>query len=67
MAAILELALAAIVGMIAIVIFVSVKGALNTAAVSTGALSLINLIDLLLAAGLVVGIVVIAFAFARGR
>lgn len=50
-------AIAAIVGIIGIVIFANIYGALNTSLISTTAKSLLNLVDLLLAAVLVIGIV----------
>lgn len=59
---ILQAAIGAIVGVIGILIFAQVFGALNTAALSTGAVALLNLVDLLLAAVLVVGIVVLGFS-----
>ena len=47
----------AIVGVITILIFAEVYASLNTAQVSTSAINLLNLVDLLLAAILVIGIV----------
>ena len=56
----------AIVGIITIVIFAAVYAGLNTAQVSTSAVALLNLIDLLLASVLVIGIVaVLAFVGRR--
>lgn len=49
----------AIIGIIVIVIFAAIYAGLNTAQVSTSAISLLNLIDLLLAAVLVIGIVAV--------
>lgn len=49
----------AIVGVITIIIFAAVFAGLNTAQVSTSALSLMNLIDLLLAAVLIISIVAV--------
>jgi len=54
--------IAAIVGVIAIIIFANIYDALNTEKISTESVTLLNLIDLLLAAVLVIGIVgVLAF------
>ena len=63
---ILQAAIGAIVGVIGILIFAEVFGALNTAALSTGSVALLNLVDLLLAAVLVVGIVVLGFSRMSG-
>lgn len=49
-------AIAAVIGIIAILIFTTVYSALPLENVSSGALSLLNIVDLLLAASLVVGI-----------
>ena len=54
----------AIVGVITILIFAEVYAGLNTANVSTSAINLLNLVDLLLAAVLVIGIVAV-LAFVR--
>jgi len=59
---ILQAAIGAIVGVIGILIFAQVYGALNTNALSAGAVALLQLVDLLLAAVLVVGIVVLGFS-----
>jgi len=55
----------AIVGVIGIIIFASVYAGLNTASVSTSSVSLLNLVDLLLAAVLVIGIVSVLAFFRR--
>jgi hypothetical protein len=52
-------AVAAIVGIIGIIIFAEVYAGLNTSNVSTSAVSLLNLTDLLLAAVLIIGIVAV--------
>ena len=54
----------AIVGVITILIFAEVYAGLNTANVSGSAINLLNLVDLLLAAVLVIGIVAV-LAFVR--
>lgn len=54
----------AIVGVIGIIIFAEVFAGLNTAQVSTSAINLLNLVDLLLAAVLIIGIVAL-LAFVR--
>jgi len=58
-------AVAAIIGVIGIIIFASVYAGLNTSQVSSSAVSLLNLVDLLLAAVLVIGIVAV-LQFFRG-
>jgi len=50
---------AAIVGVIGIIIYAEVYAGLNTTNVSTSAVSLLNLTDLLLAAVLIIGIVAV--------
>lgn len=50
-------AVGAIIGVIGIIIFAAIYAGLNTTQVSTTAISLLNLIDLLLAAVLIIGIV----------
>lgn len=50
-------AIGAIVGIIGIIIFAEVYAGLNTTQVSTSATNLLDLVDLLLAAVLVIGIV----------
>jgi len=50
------MSMAAIAGVLGILIFANVYNALNTQLVSTGAVSLLALTDLLLAAGLLLGI-----------
>lgn len=57
----------AIVGVIGVIIFASVYDSLNTALVSTGAVNLLNLVDLLLAAVLVIGIVLLLTFVGVGR
>ena len=52
-------AVAAIVGIIGIIIFAEVYAGLNTSNVSSSAVSLLNLTDLLLAAVLIIGIVAV--------
>ncbi len=52
-------AVAAIVGIIGIIIFAEVYAGLNTSNVSGSAVSLLNLTDLLLAAVLIIGIVAV--------
>jgi multisubunit Na+/H+ antiporter MnhG subunit len=60
-------AVAAIIGVIGIIIFASVYASLNTDTVSAGATSLLNLVDLLLAAVLVIGIVGVLAVFGMRR
>lgn len=60
-------AVAAIIGVIGIIIFASVYASLNTDTVSPGATSLLNLVDLLLAAVLVIGIVGVLAVFGMRR
>lgn len=52
-------AISAIVGIIGIIIFAEVYAGLNTANVSTSAVSLLNLTDLILAAVLIIGVVAV--------
>lgn len=52
-------AVSAIVGIIGIIIFAEVYAGLNTSSVSSSAVSLLNLTDLLLAAVLIIGIVAV--------
>jgi len=50
-------AVGAIVGIIGIIIFATIYAALNTDTVSSTSVTLLNLVDLLLAAVLIIGIV----------
>lgn len=63
MVSVMQGALIAIVGTLGIVIFSFVKDALNTDLISTSANSLINLVDLILAAILILGLVVAGLSF----
>jgi hypothetical protein len=60
-------AVAAIIGVLGILIFGSVYAALNTDDISTGAVSLLSLVDLLLAAVLVIGVVGVLAIFGMQR
>lgn len=61
------LAVGAIVGVIAIVVFVSVYAAVNKTNVSAGAQGLLNIIDLVLAATILVAITAGMLLFFRAR
>jgi len=63
MVSVMQGALIAIVGTLGIVIFSFVKDALNTDLISASANSLINLVDLILAAILILGLVVAGLSF----
>ena len=52
-------AISAIVGIIGIIIFAEVYAGLNTTNVSSSAVSLLNLTDLILAAVLIIGVVAV--------
>jgi hypothetical protein len=60
-------AVAAIIGVLGILIFGSVYAALNTDDISAGAVSLLSLVDLLLAAVLVIGVVGVLAIFGMRR
>jgi len=59
-------AISAIIGIIGIIIFAEVYAGLNTTNVSSGAVSLLNLTDLILAAVLIIGVVAV-LTFMRSR
>ena len=58
---VLELVLAAVVGIVGLVIYGSIRGALNTATLGADVVNIIAIIPLVLAAGIVIGILVRAF------
>lgn len=60
------LAISAVIGIIGIVIFVDIYAGLNTDNISSSAATLLNLVDLLLAAALIIGIIGY-FAIGRTR
>jgi len=61
----MEAGIGAVIGIIAIVIFVEVFNAIPKANFSGGAVSLLNLVDLVLAAAILVGIVIFGFSVSR--
>ena len=65
MVTIMEAGIGAVIGIIAIVIFVEVYAAIPKANFSGGAQSLLNLVDLVLAAAILIGIVVFGFSGRR--
>ncbi len=65
-AGIVGIVVAAIIGIIGIIVFAEVFNALNTTLVSSGAVNLLNLVDLLLAAGLILAVLAGVLLFRRG-